>query len=387
MRQFARYVAFGYIALIAVVAVLQLVGVTEFRAPFNVIPAPERPPIVVSIIYSSEQREWLTAAQQQFLAQSPTLRGRPIQIQLHERGSLAVITSINQLRPVAIIPTSSTQLNVLASMSSVRAASGINAPQPIALSPLVLVGWKERTDRLFPNGVVDWERLRQALQALNWGDPSLGGQANWGPVKFGHASPRSDTTGVDVLTLLAYAYHQRASGLSQSHVDDNAFQTWFGDIERMVREFPTSSDVLFTNFLQRGPSAYDVVIAYENQAVARANQAPQWGQYQVIYPSASTLSDHPFVILEGGYEITPEQQEAARMFRTFLLGESAQRLALGYGFRPANAAISLNDPDPSNKFPTATQLGVKIDLPGGVEIPNSMVASALLRLWGQQTGR
>jgi ABC-type sulfate transport system substrate-binding protein len=250
----------------------------------------------------------------------------------------------------------------------------------------VLVGWKDRTDKLFPAGTADvWASLHDALLKPNWGDASLGGDPNWGPVKFSHASPRTDTSGSDSLALLAYAYHKK-SQLTPADITTTEFQSWLGEIEGRVSDFPASTDTLFGAFLARGPSAYDVVVAYENQAVARVGRAAQWGQLQVIYPSATMLSDHPFAILEASW-VAPEQQEAARIFRDYLLGEPAQRLALRYGFRPANTAVSLNDSDPSNMFLNASTIGVRPELPGGVETPAPEVADALLQLWGQQTGR
>jgi hypothetical protein len=387
MRQIARFVAIGYFAAVAIAAALQFVGLTQFAAPFNVIPAPARPPIVVSLVYSSEQREWLTAAAQQFAATQPTLRGRPIQLTLQDRGSQAIIAGIEQLKPVAIIPAGSAQIIALSRTGAAALAGGVNAPQPIALSPLVLVGWKERTDRLFPTGTTDvWGRLQAAVLKASWADPELGGQQAWGPVKFGHASPRTTNSGVETLILLAYAHAGKAQGLSMGDVIAPEFGTWLQEIESGVTDFPDSTDVLFNSFLARGPSTYDVVIAYENQAIAGIEDARRWGTLQVVYPPATLLADHPFAILEAPW-VTPEQQEAARLFRDYLLGDAAQRLALRYGFRPASAAVSLDSAEPGNMFPAASAIGVKQELPGSVELPPAEVTDALISLWRQQTGR
>jgi ABC-type Fe3+ transport system substrate-binding protein len=387
MRQIARFVAFGYLAIVIVVAALQLLGLTQFAPPLNVIPAPARPPIVVSLLYSSEQREWITAAAQQFVAGKPTLRGRPIQLVLQDRGSQAIIASIEQLKPAAIIPASSAQIGALERSGAARPAGGANTPQPVALSPLVLVGWKERTDLLFPPGTQDmWGRLHDALQKQNWGDPDLGGKPEWGPVKFGHASPRTTNSGAETLTLLAYAYSKKAQGLTLGDIGDPKFQRWLQDIESVVSDFPDSTDTLFSSFLARGPSAYDVAVAYENQAVMGIERAKKWGNIQVLYPPATLLSDHPFAVLDAPW-VAPEQQDAARMFRDFLLSEPAQLLALHYGFRPANAAVALDANEPSNMFPAAFSLGVQKDLPSSVALPPPEVQEELVKIWQQQTGR
>jgi hypothetical protein len=387
MRQIARFVGFGYFGVVAIAAALQFAGLTRFAAPFNVIPAPARPPIVVSLVYSSEQREWLTAAAQQFAETQPTLRGRPIQLILQDRGSQAIIAGIEQLKPAAIIPAGSAQIAALSRSGAAKLAGGPNAPQPIALSPLVLVGWKERADLLLPSGTPDiWGRLHDALLKSNWGDPELGGQQVWGPVKFGHASPRTTNSGVETLTLLAYAHAGKAQGLTETDVRSPEFGTWLQEVESGVTDFPDSTDTLFNSFLARGPSTYDVVMAYENQAIAGAENAKRWGTIQVIYPPATLLADHPFAILEAPW-VTPEQQEAARLFRDYLLGDAAQRLALRYGFRPASAAVSLNSNEPGNMFPAALAIGVKQELPGSVELPPPEVSDALVSVWRQQTGR
>jgi len=385
MRQIARFVAFGYFAIVIIAAALQLVGLAQFAAPFNVIPAPARPPIVVNLVYSSEQREWITAAAQQFAAGKPTLRGRPIQITLQDRGSKTIIDDIMQGRsqPTAIIPAGSAQISELQQSNKAKLA-GI--PQPIALSPLVLVGWKERTDLLFPNGTQDiWARLHDALKPdVKW--VTLGGKDEWGPVKFAHASPRATNSGAETLMLLAYHYHKKAQGLTAGAVNDSGFQSWLNDIESVIPNFPESTDSFFSSFLSQGPSANDVVVAYENQAVMGIERAKKWGAIQVIYPPATTLADHPFAILDAPW-VAPEQQEAAGLFRDYLLGEPAQRLALHYGFRPANAAVSLTANEPNNMFLAALNIGVQRDLPSSVELPPPEVQDALVKLWGQQTGR
>src|SRR5262245_12713076 len=199
MRRIAQFIAFGYLAIVIVTATLQATGISRFSAPFNVIPAPLRPPMVVEVMYSSEQDVWIKAAKQEFDATAPTVRGRPVQVTLRSSGSQEIIDGIAQGRytPTAIIPASSAQVDVLNSAGRARAATdGANGPQPIALSPLVLVGWKDRVDALFPPGSDPWRQMH---------DQQL---------KFGHASPLSANSGIETLMLMAYDYHQKAQGLT-----------------------------------------------------------------------------------------------------------------------------------------------------------------------------
>lgn len=394
MRKIARFVALGYVVVVAAAALLRVAGLARFAAPLDVLPVPPQQPIVVSLGYSSEQHEWLVAAAQQFQATGPSLRGRPIQIALRSQASLALIQDIasQRFQPTAIIPSGSTQLAVLERDWSARqagapivAADGPNKPQPMALSPLVLVSWQERAGLLFPQGNQDiWRRLHDALQKPNWGDPALRGRPEWGPVKFGHASPLTDNSGIETLALLAYAYHNKAQDLTPGEIDDFKFEGWLKEIEDGVTDFPASTDILFNAFLSKGPSAYDVVMAYESQAVRAIARVRQ--DLRVLYPPATTWSDHPFTVLEAPWN-TPEQQEAARMFRDFLLAEPAQQLARQYGFRPANANVPLNAAVPDNPFPMAAAAGVQQDTPGGVAPPSPEVLDTLAQFWGRQVRR
>ena len=55
-------------------------------APFPIVRGPERPPIVVTIWYGTEKKDWLEEARSRFAATNPTYGGRPIQIQLKATG-------------------------------------------------------------------------------------------------------------------------------------------------------------------------------------------------------------------------------------------------------------------------------------------------------------
>jgi ABC-type sulfate transport system substrate-binding protein len=372
MRRIARFVALGYFAIVIVVAGLQFGGISRFAAPFNAIPAPIRPPIALEIIYSSEQDSWIKAAAAQFGQTAPTLRGRPVQIALRASGSQDIVDGIAQGRytPTAIIPAGSAQLDALNSNGRAQtAADGADKPVPVALSPLVLVVWGDRADALFPAGGDVWHQLHDQQ------------------VKFGHASPLSANSGIEALALMAYAYHNKAQGLTLTDVGDLGFQRWLGETESnfIDRPIPASTDALFKAFLLKGKSAYDVAIVYESQALGEVRRL-QSGELRVLYPPATTISDHPFAILSAAW-IAPEQQEAARMFRDFLLGEPAQRLARQYGFRPANAAVSLNESAQNNPFPAALAAGVRPELPGTVAPPPLEVLDALRAVWRQQTGQ
>jgi ABC-type glycerol-3-phosphate transport system substrate-binding protein len=87
MKNITRLIGFGYlvIAIAAVIAnsLLGSIGYAPF--PISVGPAPE--PVVVTIWYGTEKKEWLEAAVKRFAETNPHQGRRPIQIKLVGIGS------------------------------------------------------------------------------------------------------------------------------------------------------------------------------------------------------------------------------------------------------------------------------------------------------------
>jgi ABC-type sulfate transport system substrate-binding protein len=179
---------------------------------------------------------------------------------------------------------------------------------------------------------------------------------------------------------MTYAYHDKTRDLSSEDILDQGFQEWLSEIERSVPEFPSSTGFLMDNMLRFGPSQYDFVIVYENLAIENFRIAEgRGGPIQVYYPPANILSDHPYAILNAEW-VTPEQREAAALFRSFLLSEEIQQQALvEYGFRPANTAVALNVE--GNPFTRYAEQGVQLDIAQSVEVPSAQVLNELLDLW------
>src|SRR5215218_2030534 len=131
MLRLSRIIAIGYIALCLVALALSaLIGPLGY-APFPLIPAPSRPPITITIWYSTEKREWLEAAQKQFAAANPTSNGRPIQVVLKGMGSPEIAQRVvdknwgSDAAPTAVSPAS----DIWLSMNNVPVAlTGAEAP-------------------------------------------------------------------------------------------------------------------------------------------------------------------------------------------------------------------------------------------------------------------
>jgi Ca-activated chloride channel family protein len=98
-----------------------------------------------------------------------------------------------------------------------------------------------------------------------------------------------------------------------------------------------------------------------------------------IYPKEGTFwHDDPFIVMSSASSV---EQQAADQLYNFLLTEDSQKLAMSYGFRPANVNVALADP-------ISTNYGVQ---PTGVqnilESPPADVIVAAKNSWAQNRKR
>lgn len=376
-----------------VVAVVVFAG-RMFGAPLgnglaNVPLGPTRPPIQLTVWYSSEKERWLTEAVAKFQQTNPSIGGRPIQVSLvGGMGSNELVERVatqdwrSNSPPDVISPASMLQITALQAQltNGVGVLEGADAPQPLVLTPLVLVGWDERAKALWPDGPQPqsfWPALHDAL-ADPEGWRAHGGQAGWRLVKFGHTSPLTSNSGTQALLLMAYGFHNKTRGLSVQDVQNPEFVQWMREIEQAVPEFGDSTSSFIDSMILYGPGKYDFGMVYENLALQKYAQTQ--GKLKIFYPPATLLSEHPFVMLKAAW-IAREQQDAARALRAFLLGQEAQQLALRNGFRPVNANVSINQNSADNPFANAQASGVKLDLGAQAELPPADVTQALLDVW------
>ena len=130
---------------------------------------------------------------------------------------------------------------------------------------------------------------------------------------------------------------------------------------------------------ENGPSAISFFSVYENVVLDNALKAEmKWGEELVaVYPEEGTLfTDHPFVVLDAPW-VEPWHEEVALRYLSFLLGESSQRKAQQYGFRPANPVVPLN----TTIF--SEENGVREDISDVPELksPSGEALEALFTVW------
>ncbi|MBN1875996.1 MAG: substrate-binding domain-containing protein [Anaerolineae bacterium] len=393
-----NWILFGIYTL-ATVSVLLLSFVSP--AVWNIAYAPVRegiasliyPPIEVSLLYSTEKAEWMEQAIARFKATRPRISGRSIEIDLQTSGSREMYLAVldGQVQPDLISPASMLQISLLEDLSQskfgypVVNASDRATCRPVLMSPVVLVAWKDRAEVLWgdnPNGNM-WLRMHDALtHSQGW---EAYEHPEWGYIKFGHTNPLKSNSGFQTILLMTYNYFGKTSGLTAVDIlSDEAYQQWFIEFESTISKFGDSTGTYMNEIIAYGPSLYDFVSVYEATAIEQAENAiGRYGELRIYYPPATSVSDHPFCVLQADW-VTPEKAEAAELFLDFLSGREMQALALTYGFRPVDDSIPLDGP--GSPFLKYVNNGVRLQLPPQVEVPPGNVLQTLLDFWQRNVG-
>lgn len=385
MQRLSRIIAFGYLLVcLAVVGGTFAFGPLGY-APFPLVRAPARAPVLLTVWYGSEKKEWLEAARLRFEAAQPLANGRPIQVQLKSMGSRELAERVlkqdwrGDAPPAVISPASALWVDAL---HVPVVASGADAPRSLVLSPLVVVGWDARARALWPNGPQHFWNDLQAALAGDGGWKALGGSESWGPVKLGHASPATANSGAQALILMAYGFLGKSGGLSAADIANPALEQWLQPIEAAVPSFGESTAGFMDDMVRSGPAKYDFGVVYENLALQNmaAAQQRQGQALRIFYPPATMLSDHPYMLVDGAW-VDADQRAAAASFREFLVGRAAQELALQFGFRPVDSSVSIGSGDQANPFTKYAANGVQAAIAQQAEPPAADVLNALIQLW------
>ncbi len=350
--------------------------------------APPRPGATVKIrlVYGTEKEKWLKAAVEEFAKKRPE-----IEVELKGLGTIEAVRAIAEGRetPTVWSPADEIALNLLDTEWSLQKGttiverSGDLAPEPLVVTPLVMIAWEERAKVMAEAAHGDptsWQVIH-ALATNPRGWMGVGGSPDWGYVKPGHTAPSTSNSGLQTVILMAYGFHKKRAGLTPADVLNEGFQKWLREIETAVGKFGASSGTYMREMILYGPSKYDFIWNYESVAISDMAAAQgRWGNLAVYYPKPTLWSNHPFVVLKGSW-VTPEQRTAARELREFLLSPAIQSRALGFGFRPANPEVKVLGSDPENPWNRLKPFGLSFDVPAVAEPPSGEVTRLLLETW------
>ena len=328
----------------------------------------------LTVVYSSEKKEWMEAATAAFEKKHPE-----IAVKLSKEGSLDAGEAIvaGKEKPVLWSPADSVVLELFAADWKAKhggelfVTKGEDAPQPLLLTPVVWIAWDDTAQAI---GAINWHSIHDAVVKDH--------------LKLGHTDPTKSSTGLFTVLSMATEFHG-AGALDEAAVRDPAFVAWMGEIEAGVAKKDESSTGTFTkNLIEFGPSQVELGVTYESMAVSILDKAkPRWGkELRVVYPDVTFWSDHPIALLAGDW-VKPEQAAAARTFVAFLRSREMQQTALAFGFRAADVDVPLMTDDPNNPFKKYAARGVKLDIPAQRGMPSPALVRVLLDQWKQAAHR
>ncbi|WP_129629622.1 substrate-binding domain-containing protein [Candidatus Oscillochloris fontis] len=339
--------------------VLLITGLTLWFGPLGWAPlqiptiGPGGTPVVVRVAYSSEKDRWLQAAVQRYAATKPRLGGHPIQVELVAN---ATVEMFETAKPTVYWPASRLQIEQARRQ---RMAYFILTPQPMLLSPLVLLTWNDPDRTNLLNEVLLSDDFWNQIQPL----------LDDGTLRLGITDPLRNDSGQQVLVL-------RAVGCTED------VQTCFTSLAASISNPSSNPSQLLTNMLLL--SQYNVIATPEHLAIEALNTQTtdkDGNQLQVLYLPETILSDHPYAILSAPW-ITRDQQRAAEQVREFLYAPEIQQLAAQeYGFRPANLQARINPNDVASPFYRYAAQGLNLNLLPQVETPTGETIQSLIAAW------
>ncbi len=334
--------------------------------------------LTITIAYSPEKEGWLTERIAAFNATQTKVDGKPIFVEGINKSSGAARTEIKngQLKVTIWSPSASTWLEVLKYESgNPNIAAG--TPRPLVLTPVVISMWKPMAEAMgYPNTPIGWSDMLELINdPQGWGKF---GHPEWGRFSWGHTDPEISTTALSTLLAEFYAAVGKQRNLTVADVQDPKSQQFIRDLGKGIKHYGYNT-LVFSDNMQKFGMSYISAFPMEEITLIDFNKKNPPTPLVAIYPKEGTFwHDDPFIVMASA---SSAEQQAADQFYTFLFTPESQRLAMSFGFRPANVDVPLADPI-SPAYGVQPQ-GVQNVLP----VPPAEVIVAAKNVWAQNRKR
>jgi Ca-activated chloride channel homolog len=341
-------------------------------------PQPPSNAIKINIAYSPEKEGWLKDRIEAFNASSTKVNGQPIFVEGINKSSGDARTDIKngQLKVTVWSPSASTWLEVLKQESG-NPNVAVGKPKPLVLTPVVISMWKPMAEALgWPNKPIGWGDMLELINdPQGWGKF---GHPEWGRFSWGHTDPEISTTALSTLLAEFYAAVGKQRDLTAADVQNPKSQQFIRDLGKGIKHYGYNTLVFSDNMRKFGMSYISAFPVEEITLIDFNKKAPQV-PLVAIYPKEGTFwHDDPYIVMSSA---TSDEQQAAEQFYSYLLTPDSQKLAMSYGFRPANPDVPLADPV-SATYGVQPQ-GVQSILP----IPPADVIVTAKNTWAQNRKR
>jgi Ca-activated chloride channel family protein len=347
----------------------------------NTPTAPAQAPsnaLKISIAYSPEKEGWLKDRIAAFNATSTKVNNQVVFVEGLNKSSGAARTEIKngQLKTTIWSPSASTWLEVLKQEAGNPNVAVSN--RPLVLTPVVISMWKPMAEAMgYPNTPIGWaELLALTNDPQGWGKF---GHPEWGRFSWGHTDPEISTSALSTLLAEFYASSGKQRDLTIADIQSAKSQQFIRDLGKSIKHYGYNT-LVFSDNMQKFGMSYISAFPMEEITLIDFNKNKNPPVPLVaIYPKEGTFyHDDPFIVMASA---TAEERQAADQFFNFLQSAESQKLAMSFGFRPANVNVPLADPI-SPAYGVQPQ-GVQNVLP----FPPADVIVAAKQTWAQNRKR
>lgn len=311
--------------------------------------------VEITMVYGSEKEEWLVPLVEEFNQSAhKTASGAVVQVIATPLGSIETSRQIMEgtLEPTVWSPASSLVFPIAnAEWRATHNEDLVTDTQDLVLSPVVIAMWESMATALgYPDKPLGWADIAQlAISDEGW---EAYGYPEWGDFKFGHTHPEFSNSGLVAIVAQAYTGANKQRGLTVEDLAQPETIQLMADVQKSIIHYGSSTGFFAKRLFEGGPSYLSAAVMYENLVIAQESKRLAGDSFQnpvvAIYPKEGTFwSNHPYGILNASW-VTDEQQEAAEIFRDYLLAPEQQERALEVGFRPADPSIALTSPFDAN---------------------------------------
>jgi len=324
-----------------VLLLVMLLGSTTIACTCNLLPSGGLPrnAVLVEVMANTSLTPWLRSAIDDFnKAKIETAAGKPVFVSLNpvESGQAVTDMTTDVYLPPLWIPASEVWVNVLAERGQTSFQGNCVS---VAESPLVIAMWRPVAESLgWPGRSLGWLDIGSlAADPSAWAYYS-GGQ--FGPtLRMGHTHPGLSGTGASTLLAVVQAAESKSEAVTVEDIQQPIVQASVSAFEGTVSWFSNSTDRLGQTMRERGIGYLGAAVMYESTVINYGSGDPD---IVPIYPFEGTfMATHPACVNGSA---SAETQEAATLFRDYLLGQEAQQLAVANGLRPVNDSVTVGAP-------------------------------------------
>jgi Ca-activated chloride channel family protein len=341
--------------------------------------------VELTIASSVTKQKWLEAAAESFNAAGiRTAAGEPVAITISNvlSGDSMMKIAEGSLQPVVWSPGEAAWVDQLNERWGRTHTTPI-ASQPCAptvRTPVGLAMWRPMAEALgWPERPVSMKQLVDlANDPQGWA--SLG-HPEWGRLRLGHTHPGYSSAGLLFLASVIYATSGKTAEITTADIYSDEVRLALQTLAQNTTKYGMVTTDLLTAMAQGGPEALHATSAFEEGTVRfnlERGEDLRW-PLAFLFPQEGTFwSDHPFCILDKSGWVTPEQAEAAALFRDHLLSAPVQADAGRHAIRPLDGSA------PAGSVLTAENGTTPAATPATVPpfaIPSPEVSEAIIDLF------